>query len=70
MTILFPILSENHPFSLMLSLCIVSLGLWIVSSYTYDLYFIHSLVEIHLHCFQFLGITNKVTVNIVEQVSL
>jgi hypothetical protein len=34
------------------------------------IFFIHSSVEGHLGCFQFLAIMNKAAVNIVEQVSL
>jgi hypothetical protein len=33
-------------------------------------FFIHSLVEEHLCCFQFLPIMNKAAMNIVEKVSL
>ena len=33
-------------------------------------FFIHSLVEGHLGCFQFLAITNKATMNIIDQLSL
>jgi hypothetical protein len=34
----------------------------------YHIFFIHSLVDGHLDCFQFLTITNKTAMNIVEQV--
>lgn len=34
------------------------------------IFFNHSSVEGHLGCFQFLSITNKAAMNIVEQVSL
>jgi hypothetical protein len=36
----------------------------------YHIFFIHSSVEELLVCLQFLAITNKATVNIIEQVSL
>ena len=36
----------------------------------YHIFFIHSSVEGHLGCFQFLTIMNKTAMNIVEQVSL
>ena len=36
----------------------------------YHIFFIHSSVEGHLGCFQFLAIMNKAAMNIVEQVSL
>ena len=36
----------------------------------YHIFFIHSSVEGNLGCFQFLATTNKVAMNIVEQVSL
>jgi hypothetical protein len=35
-----------------------------------SIFCIHSLVEGHLGCFQFLNITNKAAMNIAEQVSL
>ena len=34
------------------------------------MFFIHSLVEEHLGCFQFLAIMNRAAMNIVDQVSL
>ena len=36
----------------------------------YHIFFMHSLVEIHLSYVQFLAITNKAAMNIVDQVSL
>jgi len=36
----------------------------------YNNFFIHSSIEGHLDCFQFLAIINKSVINIVEQVSL
>ena len=36
----------------------------------YNIFFIRSLVEGHLGCFQFLAIINKAAMNIVEHVSL
>ena len=36
----------------------------------FHIFFIHFSVEGHLGCFQFLAITNKAGMNIVEQVSL
>ena len=36
----------------------------------YHIFFIHSSVEGHVSCFQFLAVTNKAAMNIVEQVSL
>ena len=36
----------------------------------YHIFFIHSSVEGHLGCFQFLDRMNRIAVNIVEQVSL
>jgi hypothetical protein len=36
----------------------------------YHIFFIHSSVERHLSCFQFLVITNKAATYIVEQVTL
>jgi hypothetical protein len=35
-----------------------------------NIFYIHSLVDGHLSCFQFLTITNKAAMNIVEHVSL
>jgi hypothetical protein len=34
----------------------------------YHIFFIHSLIEGYLSCFQFLAIMNKAAINIVEQV--
>ena len=36
----------------------------------YHILFLQSLVEVYLHCFQFLAVRNNTTINIVEQVSL
>ena len=36
----------------------------------YHIFFIHSSVEGHLGCFQFLATMNKAAMNVVEQVSM
>jgi hypothetical protein len=41
---------------------------WYLIVYIYHIFFIHSSVDGHLGCLQFLAITNKATIYIVEQV--
>ena len=53
---------HSFPCENMMSLFLIAIVFYI--------FFIHSSVEGHLGCFQFLAIMNKAAMNIVEQVSL